>query len=589
MSLYLGLTDWARVDLVVEKAAELGVREVALIASERAGRLPAPDAWARRRERLLRVAVAAARQSGQAWLPRLRGLVPFGDALGEIPTGEGCLIDPRGDAAIRRRSPAVPAGRPCWSAPRRASPTPRWSGRATPASRSAGSARRSCAPRPRPWRRSPWRSTPAGAPGRWGRVSAATTFSVRFLGCKVSQADAALIRDALRDAGHVETAPEAAEVHVVNTCALTVEAERKSRREANRGARARARLRLGLRGEPQRGPVRRPGGHDPARLGRPRGAPRSSSCWAAAATTACADDAPRAPGRTRAFLKVQNGCDSECAFCIIPTTRGRAESRPLARILADARRRIDEGHPELVLTGINIGTFRDPGSGADLADLVRARGAPGGAPAGCGSPRSSRATSPTACSTPWPRPRPSRPTCTCPLQSGDPGVLRAMRRSYGVGEYLDACRRAAAAAARPQPDHRRDRRLPGRGRGRLRRHRAGGRGAGDEQGPRLPVLPAPGHRRRGDGGAPGRRSELRERAGRLRDLSDRLGFAHRTPSRRRPGRGAGGAPPRRRDARRGWAPTTRRFVLPAGAGAPGEMVAVAVAGRRRRAPGGAAP
>ena len=66
----------------------------------------------------------------------------------------------------------------------------------------------------------------------------ATTFSVRFLGCKVSQADAALIRDALRDAGHVETPPEAAEVHVVNTCALTVEAERKSRREANRGARA---------------------------------------------------------------------------------------------------------------------------------------------------------------------------------------------------------------------------------------------------------------------------------------------------------------------------------------------------------------
>ena len=44
--------------------------------------------------------MAAARQSGQAWLPRLRGLVPFGDALAEVPTGEGCLIDPRGDAAI---------------------------------------------------------------------------------------------------------------------------------------------------------------------------------------------------------------------------------------------------------------------------------------------------------------------------------------------------------------------------------------------------------------------------------------------------------------------------------------------------------
>ena len=62
-------------------------------------------------------------------------------------------------------------------------------------------------------------------------------FSVRFLGCKVSQADAMLIRDALRDAGHVETSPDRADVHVVNTCALTVEAERKSRQQVNRAAR----------------------------------------------------------------------------------------------------------------------------------------------------------------------------------------------------------------------------------------------------------------------------------------------------------------------------------------------------------------
>ncbi len=100
VSLYLGLADWHRVNLVVEKAAELGVREVALMTSERAGRVPGAAAWERRRERLARVAAAAARQSGQVWLPRLRGLVPFGDALAEIPSGEGCLIDPRGDAAI---------------------------------------------------------------------------------------------------------------------------------------------------------------------------------------------------------------------------------------------------------------------------------------------------------------------------------------------------------------------------------------------------------------------------------------------------------------------------------------------------------
>ena len=205
-------------------------------------------------------------------------------------------------------------------------------------------------------------------------MSAATTFSVRFLGCKVSQADAALIRDALRDAGHVETTPEAADVHVVNTCALTVEAERKSRREANRGARRGRVFVSGCAVNLNAAPVRRARASRPCR-DRPTGRrPRSSTLLGGARDTACADDAPRAPGRTRAFLKVQNGCDSECAFCIIPTTRGRAESRPLARILAEGRRRIDEGHPELVLTGINIGTFRDPGSGADLADLVRAVG-----------------------------------------------------------------------------------------------------------------------------------------------------------------------------------------------------------------------
>jgi 16S rRNA (uracil1498-N3)-methyltransferase len=100
VSLHLGLTDWARVDLVVEKAAELGVQEVTLMTSERARRIPGADAWERRRRRLERVAEAAGRQSGQAWLPRLRGLVPFDDALAEIPSGEGCLIDPRGDAAV---------------------------------------------------------------------------------------------------------------------------------------------------------------------------------------------------------------------------------------------------------------------------------------------------------------------------------------------------------------------------------------------------------------------------------------------------------------------------------------------------------
>jgi 16S rRNA (uracil1498-N3)-methyltransferase len=110
--LYQGLIDGGRLDTLVEKAAELGVEEVAVVVTERARRVPGADAWERRRQRLLRVAESAARQSGQARLPRLRGLVPFPEVVSEIPAGEGYLIDPRGDASLpsvltgRERAPA---------------------------------------------------------------------------------------------------------------------------------------------------------------------------------------------------------------------------------------------------------------------------------------------------------------------------------------------------------------------------------------------------------------------------------------------------------------------------------------------------
>ena len=100
VTLYQGLIDGGRLDTLVEKAAELGVEEVAVVVTERVRRVPGADAWERRRDRLRRVAASAARQSGQARLPRLRGLVPFPEVVSEIPVGEGFLIDPRGDASL---------------------------------------------------------------------------------------------------------------------------------------------------------------------------------------------------------------------------------------------------------------------------------------------------------------------------------------------------------------------------------------------------------------------------------------------------------------------------------------------------------
>ncbi len=113
VTLYLGLAEWGRIDVAVEKAVELGVVAVTLFLSERAGRVPGPEAWARRRERLGRVARSAARQSGGAPLAEVQGLVPFTEVIAEIPAGEGFLIDPRGDAPLLsalgdRASPDAP-------------------------------------------------------------------------------------------------------------------------------------------------------------------------------------------------------------------------------------------------------------------------------------------------------------------------------------------------------------------------------------------------------------------------------------------------------------------------------------------------
>ena len=261
-------------------------------------------------------------------------------------------------------------------------------------------------------------------------------FSVRFLGCKVSQADAMLIRDALRDAGHTETTPDRAEVHVVNTCALTLEAERKSRQQVNRAARIATRTFVtGCAANLNREQFTA-AGVTVVNGSADRVAVEIASELASEPRLACHDD-ERPSGRTRAFIKVQNGCDQRCAFCIIPSTRGMAESRSREAVLRDARRRLREGHSELVLTGINIGTWRDDTARQDLADLVRQIGSLDGVARlrissiepGDVTQRLMTAMAAT-------------PTVGChmhiPLQSADPGVLMDMGRSYTIERYLQS-------------------------------------------------------------------------------------------------------------------------------------------------------
>jgi len=139
--------------------------------------------------------------------------------------------------------------------------------------------------------------------------------------------------------------------------------------------------------------------------------------------------------RVRAFVKIQDGCSFSCNFCVIPLVRGASRSRRADAVLAEIRRRVDQGHREVVLTGINLGCFRDRAAGFDLPRLVREAGAtPGLDRLRLSSIEINHVDDDLVAALR------ETPTLTrhlhVPLQSGDDGVLRAMKRRYSTSTYL---------------------------------------------------------------------------------------------------------------------------------------------------------
>ncbi|HYY64692.1 MAG TPA: MiaB/RimO family radical SAM methylthiotransferase [Gaiellaceae bacterium] len=259
-----------------------------------------------------------------------------------------------------------------------------------------------------------------------------TSFSIRFLGCKVSQTDAQEIRERLLADGHAE-ASDPAEIAVVNTCCVTHEAVRKSRQAVSRAARTHARVYVtgcgaNLAGEAFAGMpanvtvVARPSEQTPAFVAGDVGA---IGCVRADARL----------DRVRAFVKVQDGCSFSCNFCVVPLVRGASRSRSAAAVLAEIRRRVAQGHREVVLTGINLGCYRDREAGFTLARLVREAGAiPSLARLRLSSIEVNHVNDELVAAL-----RETPPLARhlhVPLQSGDDGVLRAMARRYTSATYL---------------------------------------------------------------------------------------------------------------------------------------------------------
>ena len=213
------------------------------------------------------------------------------------------------------------------------------------------------------------------------------------LGCKLNQAEVDRLSRRFVAAGH-SLAPELeqADLHVINSCTVTHLAARDSRKLARRGGRLNDALRTVLTGcyataEPEE--AARLAGVDLVVDNRhkdrllelvhatfPEAQPATSpSPRRGAEATLPVPYVPIAEllnfgGRARALVKVEDGCNMRCSFCIIPSTRGRQRSRPLDEVVEEVRALVAGGYPEVVVTGVQISEYDD--DGRRLFDLVAA-------------------------------------------------------------------------------------------------------------------------------------------------------------------------------------------------------------------------
>jgi threonylcarbamoyladenosine tRNA methylthiotransferase MtaB len=206
-------------------------------------------------------------------------------------------------------------------------------------------------------------------------------FYLETLGCKLNQADTDAVAAALAARGMVPAGrPEEADLLVLNTCTVTAGADAAARQTLRRLARAAPGSPLIAMGcLARRAPemlerlagtsVRVSPGSDPA----PILAAAEAAFGADLAAPALPVRAvPAARTRTRAWLKIQDGCDLACSYCIIPAVRGRSRSIPPAAIEAALRRLIEAGFAEIVLTGVNTGEYgADLSPSTSLAALLR--------------------------------------------------------------------------------------------------------------------------------------------------------------------------------------------------------------------------
>jgi threonylcarbamoyladenosine tRNA methylthiotransferase MtaB len=276
-----------------------------------------------------------------------------------------------------------------------------------------------------------------------GRGSDIPRVALDTIGCKLNQAETQFLARQLAQAGYrLVAADDEADVYILNTCTVTHVADR----------RCRQRLRLAHR--------RNPGGVVVAigcyaeraadELARIEGVdlilgnddksslvPRLEESGRLNRPGYSQGGATIADFRTRAFVKVHEGCNSSCAYCIVPLVRGREKSLPADHVVGEVKRRVAEGYKEVVLTGTKIGLYRH--DGVNLAGLLPRLLTETGVERLRLSSLQPREISPELIGQ-WRDGRLCR-HFHLSLQSGSDAVLRRMKRGYTVSGYQRAVAR----------------------------------------------------------------------------------------------------------------------------------------------------
>jgi threonylcarbamoyladenosine tRNA methylthiotransferase MtaB len=270
-----------------------------------------------------------------------------------------------------------------------------------------------------------------------------SSFKIITFGCKVNQYDSQLWRAFLKRSGLKESADhESCDIFLINTCTVTAAADQQARQMVRKIKNQNQKTKIivaGCYGQvndkvlkeiPQIDLVVGRYGHENAVLVRQ---------FLGLSAKSDSEGIEEFFGQTRAFLKVQDGCNHNCSYCIVPLARGKSRSRNLTDIIQEVERLVGSGHRELVVTGVRLGDFKPSlrvllKSIHNIAGLERIRL----------SSLEPDDLHDEILETIAELPKVAR-HLHLPLQSGAPGILKAMNRPYDLKYFADLLTRAQRA------------------------------------------------------------------------------------------------------------------------------------------------